>query len=155
LDICKECKSCTYFSSRKNGNTRFRYIQIKLIKIAPAGNAYFITNDEPIKFWDLIGDFWEGFGYKRPYIGIPYFIVWMICWFLKIFFFIINLCGFDKHAAPEWELNNMNLIVGNRYYDIAKAKKDLGYKPKYTMKEGFKTTIEYFSYLREGDKKKE
>jgi nucleoside-diphosphate-sugar epimerase len=38
----------------------------------------------------------------------------------------------------------MNLVVGNRTYDIAKAKKDLGYKPKYDMKSGFKETVEYF-----------
>jgi len=120
---------------------------------APAGNAYFITNDEPIKFWDLIGDIWDGFGYKRPYIGIPYFIVWIICWFLKIFCFIINMCGFNKHPPPEWELGNMNLIVGNRYYDISKGKNELEYKPKFTMKEGFKLTMDYFSYLKKKDKK--
>ncbi|KAM7259607.1 hypothetical protein ACFE04_015348 [Oxalis oulophora] len=36
-----------------------------------AGQAYFITNMEPIKFWEIFSRIVEGFGYERPRIKIP------------------------------------------------------------------------------------
>jgi len=36
-----------------------------------AGKAYFITNMEPIKFWEFLSLILEGLGYERPYIHIP------------------------------------------------------------------------------------
>lgn len=121
---------------------------------APAGNFYFITNDEPIKFWEFIGHFWEGLGYGRPYIGIPYFLLWIIASLLMLFYWVLRFLRISNSYPPtEFELGNLNLIVANRYYDISKAKKDLGYKPKLNMKQGIEETIKYFSYLRKDAKK--
>lgn len=121
---------------------------------APSGNFYFITNDEPIKFWEFIGHFWEGLGYGRPYIRIPYFVLWLIAVVLMIFHWILRSLKISNSYPPtEYELGNLNLIVANRYYDISKAKKDLGYKPKFNMKQGVEETIKYFSYLKKGSKK--
>ncbi|CAI0469598.1 unnamed protein product [Linum tenue] len=36
-----------------------------------AGQAYFITNMEPIKFWEFTGNVCAGLGYERPRIKVP------------------------------------------------------------------------------------
>ncbi len=43
-----------------------------------AGRAFFITNQEPRRFWDMIGDVVEGLGYRRPYIHLPFWLVMAI-----------------------------------------------------------------------------
>lgn len=115
-------------------------------KSKPAGEVYFITNDEPIPFWDFIGNLWEGLGYRRPTVSVPLWIIWTLATFLKLIVSILSLC-FTIHLPVELDPGYLALIVAQRYYDISKAKKDLGYKPKYTMKEGLAITLEYYKYL--------
>jgi len=122
---------------------------------APSGNFYFITNDEPIKFWTFIGHFWEGLGYQRPYIRIPFIVLWAISWICLIVCWILRTLRIkDAYPPAEYDLGNINLIIANRYYDISKAKKDLGYKPLLNMKQGVEETIKYFSYLKKDNTKK-
>ncbi|KAK4388952.1 3beta-hydroxysteroid-dehydrogenase/decarboxylase isoform 2 [Sesamum angolense] len=40
-----------------------------------AGQAYFMTNMEPIKFWEFMSLILEGLGYERPKTKIPAFVV--------------------------------------------------------------------------------
>jgi sterol-4alpha-carboxylate 3-dehydrogenase (decarboxylating) len=118
--------------------------KLKTPDASPAGNFFYITNDEPMKFWDFVGTLWETMGYSRPYIGIPYWVLVIICYIFAIGCFILKLCGKDVSPPPEYDIANVNLIVRNRYYDISKAKKELGYKPLLNMKESIIATADYY-----------
>ena len=43
-----------------------------------AGQAYFITNDDARRFWDMLGDICEGLGYERPHIKLPYLLIFTL-----------------------------------------------------------------------------
>ena len=36
------------------------------------GKAYFITNEEPIAFWQMLSTVLLGLGYEAPFIYLPY-----------------------------------------------------------------------------------
>lgn len=56
-------------------NLSFLLLMIKLI-IVFIGQVYFITNDEPRKLWDIMGNAYEQLGFGRPYIKVPTVVIW-------------------------------------------------------------------------------
>ncbi|KAM7260505.1 hypothetical protein ACFE04_011178 [Oxalis oulophora] len=59
----------------RNGKLRmeysFHWIFFRYHLRLTCNSAYFITNMEPIKFWEFFSRIVEGFGYERPRIKIP------------------------------------------------------------------------------------
>ena len=43
-----------------------------------AGQAYFVTNHEPVRFWGMMGDVLEGLGYARPSKHLPYLLIFVV-----------------------------------------------------------------------------
>lgn len=60
-------------------------------KLAPgsplAGEAFFITNQQPVPFWGFTGDLLEGLGYGRPRIKLPF---GLILFFAMLFEYVIR-----------------------------------------------------------------
>lgn len=54
---------------------------------AVSGNAYFITNQEPRRFWGMMGDVCGGLGYTRPHISLPFVLIIAIAF---LFEFVIR-----------------------------------------------------------------
>jgi len=151
-------------SAAKQGKTRFRigdgknkfdftYIENvadahliaadKLTENSPvAGQAYFITNDEPMYFWDMIAYFCREFQLPSPKFGIPYSLALMIAIFLEFLVWFLSLFGIA--FAPVFnKFRTVNVGV-SRTFSIEKAKKELGYTPKITLEEGKRKTAEWF-----------
>ena len=42
------------------------------------GEAFFITNDDPIPFWGMLSHLALGFGYKPPYIPLSYTLCYIL-----------------------------------------------------------------------------
>ncbi|CAK7352734.1 unnamed protein product [Dovyalis caffra] len=110
-----------------------------------AGQAYFITNMEPIKFWEFTSLVLEGLGYERPRIKIPAFAVMPIAhvieWIYKIF-------GPYGMKVPQLIPSRIRLLSCSRSFNCSKAKDRLGYAPIVTLEEGLKRTLESYPHLR-------
>jgi sterol-4alpha-carboxylate 3-dehydrogenase (decarboxylating) len=52
-----------------------------------AGEAFFITNQQPVPFWGFTGDLLEGLGYGRPRIKLPF---GLILFFAMLFEYVIR-----------------------------------------------------------------
>ncbi|XP_010461532.1 PREDICTED: 3beta-hydroxysteroid-dehydrogenase/decarboxylase isoform X2 [Camelina sativa] len=109
-----------------------------------AGQAYFITNMEPIKFWEFMSQLLEGLGYERPSIKIPAFIMMPIAHLVEL---VYKLLGPYGMKVPVLTPSRVRLLSCNRTFDSSKAKDRLGYAPVVPLQEGIKRTIDSFSHL--------
>ncbi|KAG4125900.1 hypothetical protein ERO13_D10G126400v2 [Gossypium hirsutum] len=108
--------------------------------VSVAGKAFFITNLEPIMFWEFVSLILGGLGYQRPYIKVP---TWMVSCIVSL-----HQCRNDKlynySVSPHYMLQ---LASRTRTFDCSAAQNHLGFSPVVSMKDGIKLTIQSFSHL--------
>ncbi|XP_021276851.1 3beta-hydroxysteroid-dehydrogenase/decarboxylase [Herrania umbratica] len=110
-----------------------------------AGQAYFVTNMEPIKFWEFVSLILEGLGYQRPKIKIPTFAIMPIAYLVE---WTYRLLGPYGMKVPQLTPSRVRLLSCSRSFDCSKAKDRLGYSPLVSLEDGIQKTIESYSYLR-------
>ncbi|KAJ7284218.1 hypothetical protein O6H91_08G071200 [Diphasiastrum complanatum] len=110
-----------------------------------SGKAYFITNCEPRKFWDFVGEFVEQLGYERPTIHLPVRVVMPLAYLVE---------WASKQLAPlgvpttHFTPSRIRLVTSWRSFNCARATKYLNYAPPVTLEEGIRRTVEAFFHLR-------
>ncbi|XP_020269591.1 3beta-hydroxysteroid-dehydrogenase/decarboxylase-like isoform X2 [Asparagus officinalis] len=110
-----------------------------------AGQAYFITNNEPIKLWEFFSLILEGLGYERPSINIPVAVVMPIARFVEYTYKSFSHCGL---RVPQLTPSRVRLLSCNRTFSCTKARVHLDYEPLVPLKEGLKRTVASYSHLR-------
>ncbi|KAJ0031657.1 hypothetical protein Pint_13636 [Pistacia integerrima] len=110
-----------------------------------AGQTYFITNMEPIKFWEFVSQILEGLGYKRPSIRIPALVMMPIAHLVECTYKLLGPYGMK---VPQLTPSRIRLLSCSRSFDCSKAKDRLGYTPLVSLQEGLRKTIESYSDLR-------
>ena len=111
-----------------------------------AGSSYFITNEDPLPFWRMMGDVCEGLGYKRPYKHLPYLLIIILAFIFE--YVIAPLIKPFKKLETDFTVNRILLATTERTFSTKKAKKDFGYQPKVKMAEAMKRTIASFEHLQ-------
>ncbi|KAG2711439.1 hypothetical protein I3760_04G077100 [Carya illinoinensis] len=110
-----------------------------------AGQAYFVTNMEPIKFWKFVSLIQEGLGYEGPRIKIPAFVAMPIAHMVE---WTYRLFGPYGMKVPQLTPSRIRLLSCSRSFNCSKAKDLLGYEPIVSLQDGIKMTIESYSHLR-------
>lgn len=98
---------------------------------ALAGKAYFISNDEPWKLWDLVNAILKAGGKAPVTRTIPTGLAYAIGGALESVYSILGLAGeppMTRFLAKE--------LSTSHWFDLANAKRDLGYAPKVSISEG-------------------
>jgi len=110
---------------------------------ACAGNAYYITNDEPWAIEKVLNGILEAAGLppvtKRVSPGVAYAAG-------SVFECIYTLLG-KKQEPPMTRFVARQLAMAH-WYDISAAKRDLGYAPDVSMDEGMRRLAESFQAKR-------
>ncbi|KAI3513548.1 hypothetical protein L1887_20884 [Cichorium endivia] len=109
-----------------------------------AGEAYFITNMEPIRFWEFMSLILVGLGYERPQIKIPAFVMMPIAHLVEHIYHKLAPYGMK---VPQFTPSRIRLLTCNRTFSSLKANDRLGYRPIVPLQEGLKRTIESYSHL--------
>ncbi|KAD6119512.1 hypothetical protein E3N88_10783 [Mikania micrantha] len=110
-----------------------------------AGEAYFITNMEPIRVWEFMSLILVGLGYERPKTKIPAFIMMPIAYLIQGIYHVLAPYGM---RVPHLTPSRIRLLTCNRTFSSLKANDRLGYRPLVPLQEGLKRTIESYSDLR-------
>ena len=104
-----------------------------------AGQAYFISDDNPVVLWDWINDFLSRLSIapvkKRVPPGLAHF---MGHCFEKLY----ETLG--KNDEPPMTRFLARALSCSHYYSIEKAKRDFKYKPPVGNEEGLRRTVEFF-----------
>jgi len=107
--------------------------------IPVAGQAFFITNGEPTFFWDLVHTVWASFGHIPPSI-------WVLPTSLGD---VVGAIGeyISKFTGRQPGLTRFRVAILslNRYYDIEKARRLLGYTPVVGFDEGVKRWTAWYA----------
>ncbi|XP_059285364.1 3beta-hydroxysteroid-dehydrogenase/decarboxylase-like [Lycium ferocissimum] len=110
-----------------------------------AGNAYFITNMESIKFWEFVSLVLEGLGYDRPSIKIPASVMMPIAHLVELTYKLLAPYGMK---VPQLTPSRIRLLSRSRTFSCSKASDRLGYSPIVPLQEGLRRTIESYPHLR-------
>ncbi|KAK3487362.1 3-beta hydroxysteroid dehydrogenase/isomerase family-domain-containing protein [Neurospora crassa] len=129
-------------------------LQTSKLKIAPLdhervdGEAFIITNDSPVYFWDFCRAVWNAAGspHGTEHVWVLPRDVGIVLGFLsEVFFGIIR-------KPPTFNRQRIIYSCMTRYYDISKAKKRLGYKPLVPLDEAVKRSVKWTLEQQKGEK---
>ncbi|KAH8909220.1 sterol-4-alpha-carboxylate 3-dehydrogenase [Coniochaeta sp. PMI_546] len=105
-----------------------------------AGEAFFVTNDTPVPFWDFARAVFRAAGDTTPREkvrvvnpSVAFCIAWVsewIAWFTG--------------SKPMLATAMVKYCTMNRWYNISKAKERLGYRPKVDWEEGVRRGVKWF-----------
>ncbi|KAK9288132.1 hypothetical protein L1049_016580 [Liquidambar formosana] len=112
--------------------------------VSVAGKAFFITNLEPVKFWEFVSLILERLGYQRPLIKLPSRMVWYI---LLLVNWMREKLGSRKYNLSASAHNILQLASRNRTFNCSAAQKHIGYSPVVSLEEGVTLTLDSFSHL--------
>ena len=101
------------------------------------GQAYFITNGEPMPFFDFVEDFIVEMGHPKITKKVPFWLAYSVAAIVE---------GWDMLKGGTLKETGMTrfaikYMVTHHYYSIEKARKDFGYTPKISLAEGIKITV--------------
>lgn len=103
------------------------------------GEAFIITNDSPVYFWDFCRAVWNAAGSQlgTDHVRVlPRGLGLVLGYLSEIFFGIIR-------KPPTFNRQRIIYSCMTRYYDIGKAKKRLGYKPLVPLDEGVRRSVKW------------
>ncbi len=109
----------------------------------PAGRAYFITNDEPVVLWEWINGLLAALGERPVSRHVPLRVATMLGATCEVVWRGLRLGGeppMTRFVAAE--------LAKHHWFNIAAAKRDLGYAPRISMVQG---TAELVAALKRGE----
>jgi len=110
----------------------------KLVPDSPvAGSAYFITNGEPMPFWGFVKEVLARLSFPPIKYRAPHQLVYGIA---AIKEGIDTLRGGKLNAEDGLSRFAIRYMCTHHYFDITKARQELGYEPKVSMSEGIEKT---------------
>lgn len=113
-------------------------IRLALEKKESVGNIYNITNDEPMQFKEILELFFDEMGIKGRYIRLNYSVIKFIVNLIEKLYSFFKIGG-----EPPLTLYTLYLLKYSQTLSVEKAKKDLGYKPEITIREGIRNYVRY------------
>ena len=95
------------------------------------GEAYNITNGEPVNFWEMLNYALESLGYDRVTKKVPKGLAIRVAGLVESYYKL-----FLPHNEPTLTAYGIAVLADHFTMDITKAKRLLNYKPVMTTKEG-------------------
>ena len=113
------------------------------------GEAFFITNGEPVYFWDFVRSVWRAGGDRTEVDK-----VWVIGKDMGLALASLVEWGFwlAGGRVPNLTRQKVKYSFLTRYYCIDKARVRLGYAPKWGMEEAVRRTVAWFREREEKEK---
>lgn len=102
------------------------------------GEIFIISNEDYYTYKEAFSIMAELLGVEKPKGSIPYTLAYIAVWFMEVSDRLRGRDDFVRHVSV------LRDMMSNRAYSIEKAKKKLGYKPKYDFKQGMEKTIKWY-----------
>jgi 3beta-hydroxy-delta5-steroid dehydrogenase/steroid delta-isomerase len=105
------------------------------------GQAYFINDGEPINMFEFSRPVVEACGQSYPKLRVPGRLVWFVMTVWQWFHFKFGL------PKPPVEPLGVERLYLDNYFSIAKAERDLGYRPLFTTEQAMADCLPYYVEL--------
>lgn len=103
-----------------------------------AGQAYFISQGEPVVLWDFINQLLERLGIPQISKAVSYRAAKSIGALLELVYTVLSLNG-----EPRMTRFLASQLARSHYFDISRARRDFGYSPRITTSEGLERLVDY------------
>lgn len=103
------------------------------------GQAYFVTNGEPMAFFDFIEKFLMQLGHPPISGKVPYWLAYGVAAIAEGW---DTLKGGTLNAESGLTRFAVKYMVTHHYFNIEKAKRDLDWEPRVSLEEGIQLTIQ-------------
>ena len=113
-------------------------------KSAVNGQTYFITNRQPVLFWDFFGRMFNEIGYDAPSIPLPMGLMRPLARSLAV----VKRYAPSLPVPPSFTVQAVNYAGSAHYYSCEKAVKDFGYFPAVSLEDGIERSIAAFAHLK-------
>jgi nucleoside-diphosphate-sugar epimerase len=101
------------------------------------GQRYLIGDERAYAVSEIVETIASELGVKIPKMKIPYL-------FAKVGAVPFEIAGKIMRTRPPISRYTVDFLAKNRVYDISKARKELGYKSKISLKEGIERTVKWY-----------
>ena len=98
-----------------------------------SGNIYFISQGDPVPLWDMINHILKAAGLAPVRRSMPRSMAWLIGVMLELAYRSFNIT-----KEPRMTRFLANELAKAHWFDISAARKDLGYAPRISIKEGLR-----------------
>lgn len=101
-----------------------------------AGQAYFISQGQPVELWPWVNGILEALGHPPLRKKIPLKLAYMIGWICETAWSVFRRSGeppLTRFVAVE--------LAKDHYFNIAAARRDLGYQPSVAMQAALDATV--------------
>jgi len=104
-----------------------------------AGQVFFITNGEPVYFWDFPRRLWrmlapDAYPSREPFVmpkSVGFAVATLAEWW-----------GWLSGREPTFTRFRVTFTCAHRWHNIEKARRVLGYEPQVGLEEGMRRTVE-------------
>ncbi len=110
------------------------------VESVAAGQAYFITNGEPMPFWDFVRKVAARLGFPPIKYRVPKWVVWSIA---AVKEGIDTLKGGTLSTEDGMTRFAIRYMCTHHYFSIEKARRELGYNPSVSVDEGIEITCQH------------
>ncbi len=104
-----------------------------------SGQAYFITDGEPVNVFEFARPVVEACGQHWPRLRVPGGLVRAVMTWWQWLHFRLGV------TAPPLEPQIVTRLCVDNYYSIDKARRDLGYEPMFTREQGLASSLLYYT----------
>jgi nucleoside-diphosphate-sugar epimerase len=104
------------------------------------GNVYNITNDSPLTQNEIYNAIADEIGAPHPTKHLPYLPIYLGATVIDKFWTIAGI----KSKPPVTQLGALMFGSDNKH-SVEKARRELGYEPKVSLREGIKLSAEWFN----------
>lgn len=103
------------------------------------GQAYFVTNGEPMPFFDFVDGLISKMGYPAVKGTVPYWLAYTVACAVDA----LERCGIND-GSDEGNASRFSVryLARHHYFDIAKARRDFDWRPAVSLEEGVRLTVE-------------
>jgi nucleoside-diphosphate-sugar epimerase len=109
-----------------------------------AGNAYFITNGEPMGFWDFVGQMLERLRLPPIRGRVPFPVAYAVA---AAYEAADTLRGGTLNSENGLSRFAIRYMCTHHYFSIARARRDLGYVPAVSIADGIERTARHLEQI--------
>lgn len=111
---------------------------------AAAGNAYFITNGEPMGFWDFVGQVLARLRLPPIRGRVPFPVAYAVA---AAYEAADTLRGGTLNSENGLSRFAIRYMCTHHYFSIARARRDLGYVPAVSIADGIERTARHLEQI--------
>jgi sterol-4alpha-carboxylate 3-dehydrogenase (decarboxylating) len=108
-----------------------------------SGEAFYITDDSPMRLWDFSRKVWQTAGIAVPpqekIKVIPMWLAMVIAHVLEWGYWVVG-----TKKKPPIKVNDLKFMKGGFRFSIDKTKERLGYRPIWDTDEGIRRSVKWF-----------